>query len=255
MIDDPGDVFDDAAWAVTIENWRLMARAARAAGFVGIFFDNEEYTGRWLDYPEDYVNPVHTLDEYREQTRLRGTQIMEAVVAEFPDVVFLVYHGPYLSEPKTPTEVIAGQAPPGDDSDLGGALFTGFVAGLGPASQLIDGGEVYAYRTPEDFTRSYHWRKTGIASAATDSAFIPAELRAIWPSRVGIAYGVYNLTFPASAQPMTPPIMRTTLENALRHADNYVWYYTYQHNWLLPGNMPRCWVEAVEAARAAVGTP
>ncbi|HEY7036399.1 MAG TPA: hypothetical protein VH482_34035 [Thermomicrobiales bacterium] len=255
MIDDPGDVFDDAAWQVTVDNWRLMARAARQAGFVGIFFDNEEYTGRWLDYPEDYTNPTHTLDEYRAQTRLRGTQIMQAIVAEFPNVVFLTYHGPYVSEPKTPLSVIAGQSAAGDASDLTGALFTGFLEGLGPQAQLIDGGEVYAYRTADDFAHSYAWRKTGLPSAATDSAFISPADRAVWSQRVGISYGVYNLTFPPHAPTMTPQIMRTTLEQALRHADRYVWYYTYIDNWLIPGDMPHCWFNAVEGARAAVGDP
>jgi hypothetical protein len=253
MIDDPGDVFDDAAWRVTVENWRTMARAARAAGFVGIFFDNEEYTGRWLNYPEDYDDPDHTLDEYRAQTRLRGSQIMRAIVAEFPEVVFLVYHGPYLSEPKTPDEVIAGQADEGDASDLTGPLFTGFLEGLGPEAQLIDGGEVYAYRTAEDFADSYEWRKTGLPSEATDSAFITDADRAVWPQRVGISYGVYNLPYPTEQQTMTPRIMRSTLEQALRHADRYVWYYTYGDNWLIPGDMPHCWREAVEGARDAVG--
>lgn len=255
LIDDPGDVFDDAAWKITVENWRAMAAAARDAGFVGIFFDNEEYKGRWLSYPEDYVNPIHSLSEYQAQTRLRGTQIMEAVVEAFPKVVFLVYHGPYLSEPKTPLEVIAGQAPAGNPSDLSGALFTGFLQGLGPQSQLIDGGEVYAYRTAEDFTRSYEWRKHGLPSVETDSTFITDADRAVWADRVGISYGVYNLPFPTEAQTMTPEIMRTTLENALRTADQYVWYYTYLDNWLLPDAMPDCWTEAVVNARTAVGVP
>lgn len=255
LIDDPGDVFDDAAWNTTIENFRIMARAARDAGFVGIFFDNEQYKGRWLDYPEDYVNPTHSLEEYRERTRLRGSQIMQAVVSEFPEVVFLVYHGPYLSEPKTPPEVIAGQAGPGDDSDLGGALFTGFLEGLGPRAKLIDGGEVYAYRTSKDFATSYDWRKHGLPSATTDSVFITDADRAVWSDRVSISYGVYNLPFPTEHDTMTPLILRSTLEQALRHADDYVWHYAYLDNWLIPGDMPRCWFKAVEGARAAVGTP
>jgi hypothetical protein len=253
LIDKPGDVFDDAAWRVTVENWRLMARAARTAGFVGIFFDDEEYTGHWLNYAKDYANPAHTLDEYRAQTRLRGTQIMQAIVAEFPNVVFLMYHGPYLSEPKTPLNVMAGQSGPGNPSDLTGPLFTGLLEGLGPQAQLIDGGEFYAYRTADDFARSYAWRKTGLPSAATNSTFITPADRAVWSQRVGISYGVYNLTFPPHAPTMTPPVMRSTLEQALRHADRYVWYYTYKDDWLIPGNMPRCWFAAVEGARAAVG--
>lgn len=251
-IDDPGDVFDDTAWQITVENFRMMARAARDAGFVGIFFDNEEYEGTWLNYPEDYTNPTHTLEDYRAQTRLRGTQIMQAVVAEFPEIVFLVYHGPSISEPKTPLEVVADQTGAGDASNLSGPLFTGFLEGVGPQTQLIDGGEYYAYRSAEDFARSYNWRKYLLPSTETNSAFITDADRAVWAQRVGIAYGVYNVPFPAD-RTMSPEIMRSTLEQALRHADRYVWYYTYDDNWLIPGNMPRCWTLAVENARTAVG--
>jgi hypothetical protein len=253
LVDDPGDVFDDEAWAITVDNWRNMARAAREAGFVGIFFDNEEYKGRWLDYDEDYDDPSHTLEEYRDQTRLRGRQIMEAIVAEFPNVVLLVYHGPYVSEPATPDEVLAGQAD-AESSDLTGPLFVGFLEGLSGEARLVDGGEVYAYRTPEDFARSYEWRKRGIASEETDSAFIPPAARAVWEERVGISFGVYNLPFPRGEE-MNPRIMRATLENALRQADDFVWFYTYGDNWLIPGDMPDCWFYAVEGARAAVGLP
>jgi hypothetical protein len=253
MIDDPGDLFDDRAWAITVENWRLMARAAREAGFVGIFFDDEEYTGHWLNYPEDYDNPTHSLEEYQAQTRLRGTQIMEAIVGEFPDIVLLAYHGPYLSEPKTPETVIAGQAGPGDTSDLTGSLFVGFLQGLGPDATLVDGGEVYAYRTPSDFSQSYQWRKHGIASEETDSQIIPEADRLRWAGSVSISFGVYNLPFPPDRTQMSPAIMRSTLENALRVADRYVWYYTYEDNWLLPNDMPVCWRTAVEDARDAVG--
>ncbi|MER3437218.1 MAG: hypothetical protein C4346_06295 [Chloroflexota bacterium] len=254
MIDDPGDVFDDRAWEITVENWRRLAASARDAGFDGIFFDNEEYKRRWLDYPEDYPGTKRSLEEYREQTRLRGRQIMQAIVAEFPDITLLVYHGPYLSEPKTPPEVIARQASEPDGTDLGGPLFVGFLEGLGPRATLVDGGEVYAYRTMEDFARSYAWRKFGMASPETDSSIIPERLRAIWPERVSIAFGVYNLPFPDDLT-MTPAIMRTTLENALLAADDYVWFFTDGGNWLLPGGMPSCWYQAVRSTRAAVGLP
>ncbi len=254
MIDDPGDVFDDRAWRITVENWRRMAAAARDAGFVGIFFDNEEYKETWLDYPEDYPGTKRTLEEYRAQTQLRGRQIMEAIVSEFPEIVLVVYHGPYISEPKTPLEVIARQAPEPDGTDLSGALFVGFLEGLGPKATLVDGGEVYAYRTLEDFQRSYDWRKYGMPSEETDSELIPPSLRAVWPERVSIGFGLHNLPFPRDMT-MSPRILRSALENALLTADDYVWLFTDRDNWLIPGGMPRCWFEAVTEARKAAGLP
>ncbi|MEO0975165.1 MAG: hypothetical protein AAFX85_18915, partial [Pseudomonadota bacterium] len=71
-IDDPGDVFDDAAWAQVVANWRAAAIAARDAGFAGLMFDTEQYGDRWLNFPEDYDAPQAGLGAYRDQTRQRG---------------------------------------------------------------------------------------------------------------------------------------------------------------------------------------
>jgi hypothetical protein len=251
-IDDPGDVFDDAAWQTVVANWADYARAAHDAGFTGFFYDNEEYLGHWLNYPEDYQNPTHSLAEYQDQTRLRGRQIGQAIVAAYPGITLLVYQCPCLSEPKTPSEVRARQSGPADENDLDGPFFVGLLEGMAGNGQLIDGGEFYTYRTPTDFDRSYDWRKFGMPSAQTDSAFIPPADRAVWSQRVGIAFATYNRPFPDNV-PMNAQIIRTTLENALRATDEYVWYYTEQDNWLIPGQMGSEWFDAVEGARTAVG--
>ena len=57
-VDDPGDVFNTAAWARVVQNWKLMAEVARDMGFDGILFDNEEYQGPWQNWPEDYPPDV-----------------------------------------------------------------------------------------------------------------------------------------------------------------------------------------------------
>ena len=140
VIEDPGDVFDDAAWANAVGNWRAAATAARAAGFAGFYFDVEEYGDPWLDFPEDYDNPVADLAAYREQTRLRGRQVMEAIAAEWPDAAVLFTFGPWLSEPETPAEVILFQAAGADEYELLGPLFVGFLEGAGPDNLIVDGG-------------------------------------------------------------------------------------------------------------------
>lgn len=251
-IDDPGDVFDDAAWQNTVANWGDFARAARDIGFKGFFFDNEEYLTQWENYPEDYVNPTHTLQEYADQTRLRGRQIGEAIVAAYPDITLLVYHCPCHSEPKTPLEVRAQQSGSWNNQELDGPLFVGMMEGMNGNGQIIDGGEFYAYRTAQDFSTSYNWRKYGMPSLQTNSWFIPLADRAIWSDRVKISYGTYNIPFPSDV-PMNSSIMRTTLENALRATDEYVWYYNEQSNWLIPGSVSSDWFDAVEGARSAVG--
>ena len=258
VIEDPGDVFDDAAWAQAVGNWHAAAEAAREAGFAGFYFDVEEYGDPWLNFPEDYDAPVADLAAYREQTRLRGRQVMEAVAAAWPDAIVLFTFGPWLSEPATPDEVILFQADGADAYELLGPLFVGFLEGAGPDNLIVDGGEVYQYRTPEDFQLAYRWRETGIASSDTDSAFIPQALRPEWGARVSNGFGVYNIAWQADRGfDMNPAIMQSTLTNALLRTDDLVWFYTEEFedgvgNWYVPGSMPEPWFDAVRAARMAV---
>jgi hypothetical protein len=248
-IENPGDVFDDAAWAITVDNWRNLAKVSKELGFEGIFFDNEEYDKGWFNYPEDYDNPVNSLEDYTLQTQLRGQQMMEAAVAEFPTITVLFFHGPYVSVPDRPDFITLDQVANAGSYELLGPLFAGFLEGLGTEATLVDGGEVYQYRTDEEFQNSYLWRKYCMTSSDTESDFIPQALRASYPEQVSISYGLYNQTWPSPQDEMNPDIMKTTLENALRWADKYVWYYTEEDNWLEPGKMPQEWLEAVRGAR------
>jgi hypothetical protein len=245
-IDYPGDAFDDSAWAVTVENYRNLARAVRDAGLAGIFLDNEAYNRQWTDYPEDYDNPTHSLKEYQAQVQLRGQQIMEAMVSEYPEIELLLFHGPYLSEPETPLYVRMNQAGASFEHELHGPFFVGFLEGLGDRAKLMDGGEVYQYRTARDFRKSYEWRKWRMPSAATNSAIIPDDLRKVWPDNVSISFGVY--TEPYAQTPMNPEILKTTLEHALRQADDYVWLYTEDINWMAPDGMPEIWSSPIGLA-------
>jgi hypothetical protein len=114
---------------------------------------------------------------------------------------------------------------------------------------LIDGGEIYQYRTVEDFEASHQWRKFEMPSAEVDSQFIPENLRAIWPDRVDIAFGVYTQRYAEEA--MDPCIMQTTLTNALNATDTYVWFYNEDHTWLTPGGIPQGWEDSVRATLEA----
>ncbi|MEM7737886.1 MAG: DUF4832 domain-containing protein, partial [Deinococcota bacterium] len=258
-VDKPGDFFDDAAWDITVQNWRDLARAAHDVGFKGIFFDNEEYQDSLWTYPEDMAfAATTTLTEYRAQARLRGQQVMQAVTEVFPDIEILVLHGPYVSEPATPQAVSLFQVGV-NENDLRGDFFVGLLEAAGPQATVIDGGEVYQYRSQADFETSYQWRKTDIASEAVNAAFIPPALRSTWADKVDLSFGVY--TYPWQLDrgfDMNPEIMETTLTHALRRADSYVWFYheadTYG-DWLTPEEpMQQDWINAVENARATAQT-
>lgn len=244
-VDRPADFFGD--WSVTIENFRVFARVLKEKGIEGIFFDNEEYARLLFNYPEDCDDPAKTLDEYRDQARLRGREIARAISGEFPDIVFLVYHGPYSSFEGTPEEVRRGQTDWVAD-EMRGPFSAGLIEGLDSRARFVDGGEVFAYRTTEDFQLSYDYRKTGIVAAGVDCPYISRYLRPVWSAKVGISFGLYNR--PISEVPMDPAILRPTLEHALRRCDDFVWLYCEGLNWNAPDNLPTAWVDAVIGARA-----
>lgn len=225
--DRPADLFDE--WSVPLTNWRVFAAECRRAGLVGIAFDNEEYFGKWADYPKDCKYPRKTLEEYREQARRRGREVMEAIVAGFPEAVVVTLHGPTLSASGGPKIVYARP----DDNELWGPFFVGMLQGCGKKSLLCDGGELYALRTPDEFTTAYRWQKWGIASAEANVPFIPAALRRDW-SRVSVTWGVYDATDPDTGRKTDPKTFQKCLASALSRCDHFVWVY-FEKNNLLEG--------------------
>lgn len=245
------DFFDD--WTAQKQDWANFAKAAKDAGLEGIIFDNEEYDPFVYGYPEDVkYSSTKTLDDYRAQARLRGKESMDACRAVFPDIKIIVYHGPYVSEPKFPGP---GQSGSWTGMELAGPFFVGMVqATVGNQAMIIDGGEVYALRTQQEFENHYQWRKYTIASSTNNSPNIPTTLRTQWPNKVSISFGVYNQGWSA---PMSPSIMRTTVEYSLKRCDHFVWLYTDGWEWYNPNSTLKPsadWIDAIRAGRQAAMT-
>jgi hypothetical protein len=241
----PPDFMDD--WSAPIVNFAHLARASRHAGLKGIYFDNETYYAPWADYPKGVRHPEKSLAEYREQARLRGREVMQAMVAQFPEITVLLLHGPYISEPRAPAPLFPQVQ---SSNELHGPFFAGMAEGAGDRARVVDGGELYHLRTEEEFRQSYEWRKNALPSAEVECAFIPAAIRPVWRDRVSLGFGVYDRPF--KGIPMNPEILETTLVRALRQSDRYVWLYVEGPSFLKrpeEGGAPRDWVEAVRRAR------
>jgi hypothetical protein len=241
------DPFDP--WTTVIDNWVALARAARDAGCVGIFFDNEEYFEQLWDYPEDLKYP-YPLEAYQQQYRRRGRELMAALTKVWPEIRIITAHGPYVSEPTTPRGVTLLQTD-AREGHLAGHFFSGMLEAAPATGRVVDGGEVYQYRTAEDFARSRDWRRQGMARSAS-ARLVPDGLRPAWPEAIGIAFGVYDLQWKPDYA-MTAAILETTLREALRHADDYVWLFTEgegPRDYLVPGGAGAEWVDAIARARA-----
>ncbi len=241
----PPDFFSD--WALTLQNFADLARAARETGLKGIYFDNENHAAKWSHYPDGVDYPAKSLIQYQNQARLRGRQTMAAMVSQFPDIVVISLHGPYLSEPKAPAPLFPQWQ---TTNQLLGPFFCGFLEGTGKRATCVDGGKLYHLRAPKEFQESYDWRKSAIASDKVDSAFIPDPLRSLWQAKVSVGFGIYDQPF--DRYDMLPEILRPTIANALRQTDRYVWLHVDGLTFLRPsknGGAAEVRVDAVRQGR------
>jgi hypothetical protein len=248
VVRESADPFD--SWTQTVNNWVTLAQAARGTGLEGVFFDNEEYYEQMWDYPGDVKYPSKTLGQYQEQYRLRGQQVMQGIMAQWPTARIVHIHGPYISDSGTPSSVTLKQAV-GRDNDLRGYFFAGMLSAA--PGQVIDGGEVYQYRTPGDFYNSYIWRKTSMPNLSPNT-LIPTSHKNIWLVSSNIGFGIYDTKW-LPAYPMNPSTFQSVIANALMQTDSIVWTYAEFHDYLTPGSVSRKWINAIWNARKAAGVP
>ena len=73
---EPGDVdwFDDAAWAVVLNNFGVAARIAKASGVKGFMFDTEQYKTHLFAYSQLSNGNARTFSEYQSKVRQRGRE-------------------------------------------------------------------------------------------------------------------------------------------------------------------------------------
>jgi hypothetical protein len=92
-----GEWFDDTAWSDTVvPAVASVAAAARALGFDGLAFDQELYpqnngkqTATWA---WNYPGNTHPEAATREEVRVRGGQLMKAILGAYPGVDILAYN-------------------------------------------------------------------------------------------------------------------------------------------------------------------
>jgi len=136
------DVFDD--WTQVIANWTAMAQAARDGAFEGLLFDNECYYESVWNYPGDVkYGSTKTLNQYQEQFRLRGNQVIQAILAQWPSAKIIHAHSPYVSVSQTPGYLSSDDSNC-NPSDMRGWFFAGMLAAA--PGHVIDGGENYTLR-------------------------------------------------------------------------------------------------------------
>ncbi len=245
------DWFDDAAWAVVRNNMQVAAQVARDGGCKGFMFDVEQYEGQLFHYAKQTHHASKSFAEYQAKVRQRGAEWMKTVAGEYPQITILLTFGYSIA-----------QGPDGKDrSGVPYGLLADFLDGMLEACpagvRLVDAWESsYPYREASQFRQAYETIKERSArwSAVPDkyrqhvSAGFGLWMDCNWRSR-----GWNTSDF--SKNHFTPEQFAESVRLALLTADQYVWIYTEQPRWWTRQRLPKEYIQAVRAARQAVGLP
>lgn len=249
-----GDVFDD--WTTPIANFANLAAACADAGNIeGIFFDIEEYFGNALTTDDDLWlegtsnNTTHTTEQGQAQAQSLGSQIMAAMIAEWPEMVFICTHGPWMTDVATDVRIAPIPCNNAWESNLlKGPFLVGMIEAVqDTAATFVDGGEMYGCRTKSEFDLFKWWQKAGMAQYGT---IIPTDLRPDYADLVSAGFGVFDTPIDGAGMDVT--IWQSSLTNALTATDKYVWAYAEQFDWWGGGGtpVPQSWIDATAAALA-----
>ncbi len=277
-VQDMGDPFDD--WSHVWRNWAVVAKAARAAGLKGIFFDNETYINKCVFVfacPVSLGAPTLLHEEkgllaYQNQFRSRGVELMHRLQVIWPDIRIIHAHGPYYSQLSSVVPPVISKNVPATETDLRGYFFGGMFRAVLPAAAVIDGGELYNLRGAADFDAATAYRRTGITLQNTNlvcSALQPStckKLKAAWSQTLKLGYGVFDTQqvfvppVVPHPYPMNPAVFAETIYQALRTSDGPVWLYTDgfspnspDRSYLSPGHVDQSWIDAIAQAVARAG--
>jgi len=249
----PGDVdwFDD--YSAIVNNAELAARIAREGHCAGILFDTEQYDHKLFDYRAQRDAGKKSWDEYSNQARHRGREVMKAFQKGYPGVKLLLTFS--FSLPYQQTR--------GDASKLANVSYgllapflNGMLDAASDSSQIIDGFESsYGYRDIERFDTASDLMRHGVTSFVADKENYPKVCRVgfgVWIDDDWRKTG-WNAD-DVSKNFYTPDALEKTVRKALESTDEYVWIYTEQPRWWSdaggPVKLPPAYEQALRRARS-----
>jgi hypothetical protein len=170
------DWFDDQAWKIVLNNYRVAAQVVRQGRCKGFMFDVEQYEGRLFDYRQQ--KEKKTFAEYQRQVRQRGKEWMQAVNQECPTITILVPFGYATAQPR-------GRAKDRSQAAYGllADLLDGMLDACSKTTTIVDAWEPsYSYKEPRQFEDAYQT----IKKKALDWTAMPDKYR----SQVKAGFGI-----------------------------------------------------------------
>ncbi len=245
------DWFDD--YSAVLQNARLAAQLARAGNCPGILFDIEQYNEPLFDYRKQRDAKTRGWEVYSAQVRLRGLQVMQAFQEGYPGLtVFLTfgYSLPWV-------ESYSGK---GSLADCHYGLLAPFLDGMIEAAKgrtrIVDGHETaYGYKSADQFTSARKATTQDLLPIVRD----PDKYRQV----ISIGFGIWmdhdwrkkgwDVDDP-SRNYFSPSALETSVREALKAADEYVWIYSETPRWWSdegkPVKLPEAYAEALKKAKS-----
>jgi hypothetical protein len=261
----PGNVdwFDEEGWQQIVEHWRIAAWLAKQSGCKGILFDPEPYTRphAQFNYAAQPRRDRHSFDQYCEEARRRGRQVMQAVGGEYPEITLFCYFMDSVSATATgeadPRRVLATQG-----YGLYPAFIDGWLDAAGPTMTLVDGCEsAYLYNSQQEYLEA-----VALMHGACQELVSP-ENRAKYRAQVQAGFGIYLDAYwnPKDSEwgrwyvdglgGRRVDRLRANVQTALRLADEYVWVYGEKFRWWPTPNQGvrrQTWPEALPGCEKAL---
>ncbi len=270
------DWFSDADWEIAEKQIRFAGKLAKALQCKGVLWDAEPYKpgkNPWK-YPEQALASTYTYEQYAVQVRKRGTQFINALQDEFPDLI--VYslrefsdfqQGSPFSEPLLPVIDITKSNNQLKEMWWGLHLpFTlGIIEGIKGKATLVDANEEAYY-----YTSSQEFFETATILKSDALALVPSDLQlkfathykignAIsadytsgnWANVISFPYRLSGQAKSLSAQQQARWFEHNAFY-ALRTSDEYAWLYTESYNWWTGKNVPKGFETALLQAKKKV---
>jgi len=230
----PGDVdWFDVGWDAVAHNAQMAGRLIRRGKLAGMMIDTEEYQNRLFHYRQLAGQSERDLEEYRQQARLCGRQLIRAVNAEVHDlaILFTFAHSGYWPNDPAQRAAYEPDGPAGDS--LLGPFIDGMLEAANEQTRFYDAYEKGYYI---DSVAGFADARQRIKDAWKFS-MVPEVYR----ERMGVAFGVWldrdwrkNKGFypdRIGRNYYTPKQIACKINAALRYSDRYVWVWTESIIW------------------------
>lgn len=249
------DWFED--FSLILDNAKLAARVARDGGVKGILFDIEQYNSPlWqFSWCQKKAGREVTWEELAKRVTVCGEQFVEALQAEYPDIVVFLTFGYSLPWVQSNN----GTRPLKDCSyGLLAPFLDGMLAKAGPRITFVDGYELsYTYTDPARFEKARETMLKGVLPIVADAEKYKEHFRVsfgIWMDADWRNRGWNTDDFSNNVWP--PDVFAKCTAEALRQSDGYVWIYTETPRWWTPqggsAKVPEAYRNAlIRAKRAA----